>query len=293
MPATVAGTAANTFVLFGGQSQTAQLNDVNFLTLPRCAALDTSNALSMNCFHGGSVCYYTCQSWATSTNGAAPVVCQADGSWRGTVPICQVAAPSAPLAPLGSGLNAPQATVNSQGVVTVSWAPPASTGFFQGAGVITSYNVVVKTLDIYESYAAGAFPAPIAPFNTLTLNPGYSYVGGNWYSLLPKLGPLCAPFTACTTSPGSPKTTTPVLQEGVTNAFDFWSGYLRLFADFNRYDLGDSACGGRVRACGPPARVACADDAAYPFIPSPPLTPAPSRNAPSSHPTRPLQSSTP
>ena len=239
MPSAVPGTPANTLALFGGQSQTAQLNDVNYLSLPRCAALDTSNALVMNCFHGGSVCYYTCQSWATTTNGAAPVVCQIDGSWRGTVPICAVATPSAPLAPLGSGLSAPQATVSPLGVVTVAWAPPASTGFYQGAGVITSYDVVVKVPEVFENFAAGAFPAPIAPYNTLTLSPGYSYVGGNWYNLLPKLGPLCAPFTVCTTSPGSPKLTTPTLEQGVTNSFDFWGGYLRLEADFNRYDLGD------------------------------------------------------
>lgn len=37
----------------------------------------------------------------------------------------------------------------------------------------------------------------------------------------------------------SPKSAVPTLRQGVTNSFDFWGGYLRLSADFNRFDLYD------------------------------------------------------
>ena len=234
MPSTVVGTPSNTFALFGGLSNTDMLNDVNFLTLPTCAPLDTSAALSTNCYHGGSVCYYKCQSWAVSTNGDQPVVCQRDGSWRGNIPICKVAAPSAPLPVGGSGLGAPSATVSNVGVVTVSWAPPSTTGFYTGAGAITAYNVAVQSMEVFESFASAAWPTPIAPFNVLTASPGFRYAGGNWYVQQAKTGPLGV-------AGWSPKATVPTLSQGVTNSYDFWSGYLRLEADFNRYELYDKA----------------------------------------------------
>ena len=79
------------------------------------------------------------------------------------------------------------ASVNTQGVATVSWSPPSSTGYYTGPGALQTYQVRVDSNEVYESYASNSFPSPIAPVGSSST--GWTYVGGNWFSLLPKIGP--------------------------------------------------------------------------------------------------------
>jgi len=247
MPSQTFGTPSSKFALFGGYSNTDQLNDMNVLTLPSCPAFDSSIASSVTCYHGGTVCYITCQSFATSANGINPVVCQPDGSWRGNFPVCKVLAPTKPL-------NV-QASVNSNGIVTVTWTPPSSNGYYFAANSLLSYDVKVISSEVYETFAPGQFPAPVGSYNVL--GSGFSYIGGNWYSMLPKAGVRGAygwdpavPASSCCVAAWPQVTFTCCLASnaanllsGVSNTFDFWNGYLRLDTDYfrtNIYDKNDN-----------------------------------------------------
>jgi hypothetical protein len=73
-PPPTGATSSSAFVLFGGFSNTNQLNDVSVLSLPPCPAFDQTGVASISAFHGASVLYITCQGFATSMNGRDPLV---------------------------------------------------------------------------------------------------------------------------------------------------------------------------------------------------------------------------
>jgi hypothetical protein len=257
---------ASALVLFGGYSNTNQLNDVSVLSLPPCPTFDQTGILSVAWFQGASVgCEFpaargsacaarrvartrtlsyprpapathatdiTCQSYATATNGKDPLVCQKDGTWRGIIPPCAVAPPSAP-----SGVTA---TMSLSGVAAVSWnaLTTAQQGYYSAPDKLLTYRVNVAPIEIYEDYSTGAWPASIAPFNNPCPIPnivcGSKYVGGNWNYMLPKIGPGAA---GGATIPYSNLTL------GVSNTWDFWQGYLRLDCDLNRFANNDKMDG--------------------------------------------------
>jgi hypothetical protein len=250
LPPANAAAPSNVFGLFGGFSNTDQLNDVMTLTIPACPALDASVGFVADCYQGGTVCYITCPVGFTSMNGNSPVVCQTDGSWRGTVPPCQPRTPDRP--------TAVTAVVDpTTGAVTVAWNPPVYTGYYNSPGSLQAYNVRVGLDEIFESFANGKFPAPIGSYAVPGV--GWDYVGGNWYSLLPKVGPnrwfgfnpalpvssanlcctLVAPLPQAYTSCCSATNGAVTMLDGVTNMFDFWQGYLRLDSDYFRFNLWD------------------------------------------------------
>jgi hypothetical protein len=183
-PLAAAGGASNSLALFSGASQSGQLNDVNILSFPACPALDPTGVLSSSCVHGNTVCYITCAAYALSTNGAAPVVCQSDGTWRGTFPACQTQTPSAP-----QGLSA---VVNpATGAVTVSWQPPASLGY---KPQLIAYDIITVSTAVIEDFSLGKFPDPsawyLAPPYSSTVVPVTPWVpglksGGNSYDFYP------------------------------------------------------------------------------------------------------------
>ena len=183
LPSDTLGSPAYKFALFGGTSNAAMLNDVSLLQMPRCAPFlpsDPGVQTPLTCFHGGTVCYVYCQAFVTrwaNGNPPNPVVCQPDGSWRGIFPACPVPAASAP--------QNVQASVNSQGAVTVSWLAPASTGY--QSPPIDQYRVSsLNPNEAYDSFAPMRFPATAGAVST---GPGLQFAGGNWNSLLPKQGP--------------------------------------------------------------------------------------------------------
>jgi hypothetical protein len=217
LPPTQAGAPSNSLVVFGGSSNVDSRNDAFVLTLPQCPTLSSVGVASSSCTHGGTVCYFTCAASATSTNGAAPLVCDVTGTWRGNSPPCQVAAPSSPLSV--------SATVSANGVATVSWSAPSSGGFY-GISQISSYKVQVTVPEANEYYNAMAFPAWQPAFagpeagctgSSPCTREGSAYVGGNWYRLLEKNG--AGPW---------------LNYVATNNAWDFWQGWLRLNSDIGR-----------------------------------------------------------
>jgi hypothetical protein len=210
--------------LFGGFSNTDQLNDVSLLTLPQCPMYDTTGVDGPGtvCSHFNTVCYVKCVTGATSVNGNNPLVCQYDGTWRGSNPPCVFSKPGYP--------TSVTAATDSNGIVTVSWSPPTSaTGGSGGFGPtpFTAYRVTTVPGEIYEEWSTtGRFATPIAPLE----NPvpiGSSYLGGNWYKLIEKNGP-------------SIDINTPALQTQTSNTWDFFrspssgSFFLRLDSDLGR-----------------------------------------------------------
>ena len=223
IPSRTPGVPSNSFALIGGYSNTNQLNDVNTLAYPQCQPYSTVGVDTVNtkCLQGGTVCYVVCAAFATSTNGKNPLVCQTDGTWRGNSPPC---VPTQ----LASAPQSVTASVNAQGVVTVSWAAPATSGYpFPGVtNQIQAYEVQVASGESIEYYNTMAFPAWQPSFagpeaGCTGASPcargGSAYVGGNWYRLLEKNGGGAW------------------LNYVVTNnLWDFWQGWLRLNSDINR-----------------------------------------------------------
>ena len=217
--ATRPGLPANAFALFGGYSNTDVLNDFNVLSVPPCTPLATGASVgvqSLSCVHGGSVCFVTCYSFALpATNGADPLVCQLDGSWRGSLPACTVPTANAP--------SQVTASVLPSGVASVSWVAPTVLGY---APTLTAFRVASVPNEVYESFALGKFPAPVAPVGVD--GPGSYYIGGNWHALYEK---------------GSTGISSETLSNIYVNAWDFWNGYLRIDNDvvrINSYDVNDN-----------------------------------------------------
>ena len=249
LPPTVAGSPSSKFALAGGYGNSNILADVNTLSLPQCAPFSQLGVQSMTCAQGGTVCYVTCAPYATSSNGAAPLVCQVTGAWRGILPACNVQVASAP--------TVTSASVNSQGIATVAWSAPTNFGYFSVPSSVDQYRVSITPPEVYESFASNAFPAPIAPFgvsptaNTLAS----TYIGGNWWRLTEKqnlntvipfpltgYGPTGAGCTLTTNTACGPSNTA-TFTLGVSNTWDFWNGYLRLDSDyyrFTKYDQNDA-----------------------------------------------------
>ena len=198
------GLPASAFALFGGFSNTDVLNDFSVLSVPPCAPLTSSAALGIQstyCVHGGSVCWVTCFSYALpAANGANPLVCQVDGSWRGVLPACSLPSAGAPTQVV--------ATAFPSGIVSVRWTAPTALGF---APTLLAYEIGSVPSEVYETFAQGRFPAPIAPVGVD--GAGSYYVGGNWHALREK---------------GTPPSTATTLSNIYVNAFDFWNGYLRI-----------------------------------------------------------------
>jgi hypothetical protein len=148
-PQQVFGLPSNSLVLFGGTSNAAVVNDVNVLSFPQCPAIDQTGVSVAKCSQGGTVCYFSCFSFAQATN-SGPVVCQLDGTWSGTLPVCRTAAPAAP-----TGVSA---VVNpSTGAVTVTWnpLPPSSFGY---STQLLQYEVNAYSGLVYEDFAVGKYP---------------------------------------------------------------------------------------------------------------------------------------
>ena len=235
LPPPPTGAPSSAFVLFGGYSDTNQLNDMSVLSLPPCPAYDATGVASTAAFHGGSVRYVTCQPYATPVNGIGPLVCQTDGTWRGIVPPCAVAPPAAPTG-VAASIDA------LTGAATVSWTrlTAGQQGYYNQPSQLLAYRVRAAPLEIYEDFSSGTWPAPIAPFNTglcttVVGQPcGSKWVGGNWNYMLPKIG-ACG--TGCVSSFPS------WLSHGVTHTWDFWSGFLRLDCDLLRYPENDKMDG--------------------------------------------------
>ena len=233
------GLPSSRLALFGGFSNTDQLNDISVLSYPQCPALPQQGVQGTPaCVQGGSVCFVTCAGFATNNNGPnsnpSPLVCQTDGTWRGNMPPCLVATPGAPTNVL--------ATVDATGVATVTWTPSSDTGYPVAPIGLTSFVVRTAQTDVVEYYSGGSFPAfaptavsPGCPGNAPCTRTGSTYIGGNWYRLLEKNGyPPWMTFTP------------------TTNVWDFWNGYLRLNSDIGRnnwYDQMDDM-GASRRAAG-------------------------------------------
>jgi len=213
--------------LFGGFSNTDQLNDVNLLQLPQCPMYDTTgvsyatDGTGTVCSNFNTVCYIKCSSGATAVNGNTPLVCQMDGKWRGANPPCVFTKPGYP--------TSVAASTNTDGVVTVSWSPPTSitggTGGF-GTTAFTAYRVKSVASEIYEDWSTtGKFATPITPVDVAPT--GSRYLGGNWYKLIEKNGASVDAFN-------------PPLQGDTSNTWDFFrsklSGtfYLRLDSDLGK-----------------------------------------------------------
>jgi hypothetical protein len=223
-------------VLFGGLSNTDQLNDVNLLQLPQCPMYDTTgvsyatDGTGTVCSHFNTVCYVKCVSGATSTNGINPLVCQLDGTWRGSNPPCVYSKPGYP--------TSVTASTDSNGIVTVAWsAPTAATGGTGGFGAtsFTAYRVTTVAGEIYEDWSTlGKFATPITPVDAAPT--GSTYIGGNWYRLIEKSG-------------ASVSATNPALILGSSNTWDFYRStrtgtyFLRLDSDIanhNWFDRNDN-----------------------------------------------------
>jgi hypothetical protein len=209
--------------LFGGFSNTDQLNDVSLLTLPQCPMYDTTGVDGPGtvCSHFNTVCYVKCVTGATSVNGHHPLVCQYDGTWRGANPPCVFSKPGYP--------TSVTASTDANGIVAVSWSPPTSitggTGGF-GPTPITAYRVTTVSSEIYEDWStSGKFTTPITPVETALV--GSLYLGGNWYKLIEKNGP-------------SISATNPILMTDTSNTWDFFrspssgSYFLRLDSDIGK-----------------------------------------------------------
>jgi len=176
------------------------------------------------CYHFNTVCYVKCVSGAISVNGNSPIVCQMDGTWRGSNPPCVYSKPGYP--------TSVSASTDANGIVTVSWsAPTAGTGGTGGFGAtsFTAYRVTTVASEIYEDWSTtGKFATPITPVVAAPV--GSSYIGGNWYKLIEKNGP---------------NATNPPLILGTSNTWDFFrskisgSFFLRLDSDLNRNVWGD------------------------------------------------------
>ena len=216
--------------LFGGSSNTDQLNDVNLLQLPQCPMYDTTgvsyatDGTGTVCSHFNTVCYIKCLSGAISVNGNKPLVCQMDGTWRGSNPPCVYSKPGYP--------TSVAATSDVNGIVTVSWsAPTAGTGGLGGASEFTAYRVTTVASEIYEDWSTlGKFATPITPVDAAPV--GSSYIGGNWYKLIEKNG-------------ASVSATNPALILGSSNTWDFYRSprlgtyYLRLDSDIGNHNWFD------------------------------------------------------
>jgi hypothetical protein len=218
--------------LFGGFSNTDQLNDVSLLTLPKCPMYDTTGVDGPGtvCSHFNTVCYVKCVTGATSVNGNNPLVCQFDGKWRGANPPCVFSKPGYP--------TSVTASTNTDGVVTVSWSAPTSvtggTGGF-GPTSFTAYRVTTVASEIYEDWSTlGKFATPITP--VVPAPTGSSYIGGNWYKLIEKNGASVDAFN-------------PALVGDTSNTWDFFrsassgSYFLRLDSDIgknNWFDQNDN-----------------------------------------------------
>jgi hypothetical protein len=216
--------------LFGGFSNTDQLNDVNLLQLPQCPMYDTTgvsyatDGTGTVCSHFNTVCYVKCVTGATSVNGNNPLVCQMDGKWRGANPPCVYSKPGYP--------TSVTASTNTDGVVTVSWSAPTSvtggTGGF-GPTSFTAYRVTTVASEIYEEWSTtGKFATPITPVDPAPT--GSSYIGGNWYKLIEKnWGPSVSLFD-------------PSLIADTSNTWDFFRSaitgtyYLRLDSDIANHN---------------------------------------------------------
>jgi len=218
--------------LFGGFSNTDQLNDVNLLQLPQCPMYDTTgvsyatDGTGTVCSNFNTVCYVKCVTGATAVNGNNPLVCQFDGKWRGSDPPCVFTKPGYP--------TSVSATTNTDGVVTVTWSPPTAqtggTGGIFGTTAFTAYRVTSVASEIYEEWGTtGRFATPITPIDPAPV--GSSYLGGNWYKLTEK-----ARYFYNTAQ----SLTNPPLLTGTSNTWDFFrsaisgSFFLRLDSDLGR-----------------------------------------------------------
>jgi hypothetical protein len=138
-----------------------------------------------------------------------------DGSWRGVLPACSLPSAGAPTQVV--------ATAFPSGVVSVRWAAPTALGY---APTLLAYEVSSVPTEVYETFAQGRFPAPIAPVGVD--GAGSYYVGGNWHALREK---------------GTPPNPATTLSNIYVNAWDFWNGYLRIDNDgykINSYDQNDN-----------------------------------------------------
>ena len=115
---------SNRLFLTSGATELDPLNDAWFLTFPTCPALVRDGIASESCFLGGTVCFYTCTGGFGAPNGANPVVCDVDGTWRGVTPVCGP--------PVAGSSNTPIASVSAllPQQATVSWVAPAYTGYY-------------------------------------------------------------------------------------------------------------------------------------------------------------------
>jgi len=142
---TIAST--NRLLLYGGLSEVDALNDLWQLSFPTCPYFSRLGVASERCLYQTTVCYITCAGGFAAPNGANPVVCGPDGQWSGYVPVCVPTLPGPPLNVIAGP------TANN---VTVSWSPPASTGYY---GTITEYRVQTLPEDYMEQFTSVMGPS--------------------------------------------------------------------------------------------------------------------------------------
>ncbi len=185
---------SNSFGLFGGLSNTDQLNDFMTLTLPQCPPYERVGIINEDCRHGGTACYFTCDAFTVNMNGANPLVCQADGTWRGVTPPCTPRPPTQP--------NIVSATVTGTSA-SLTWTAP-TTSYWP----VTSYRASSLVNDVVDSFPNNAFPDA----TKWTLMPTY-------------VGPCGTPSTALSCT---------FYRTQTANGIDFRDGMLRLNADLGK-----------------------------------------------------------